>query len=156
MRLLVRKERDAIEKENERVSSERPHMRRAFIQVATEASATAVSTALKAAHSEVSPKLSHAINMDLLACGGGCAGIAAALSADRDGATTLLIEWGGSLERAHRGRTLAHPDLFRISFSIRHNGMVPLIPRGRKIRVRMPSAQTTSSPPTTAFRRRQT
>lgn len=65
--------------------------RRQFMQTATAAGAVvAISTAELAAQS--GPRQSTTIQTDVLVCGGGCAGTAAALSAARRGAKTLLIE----------------------------------------------------------------
>ncbi len=72
-----------------------PHTRRTFIHAATVASAVAASSPLRAAESPASQSFSRVIKTDVLVCGGGCAGIAAALSAARNGAKTLLIERAG-------------------------------------------------------------
>lgn len=67
-----------------------PHTRRAFLQAATVASAAAASIPLKAS----TPATQHppSIETEVLVCGGGCAGSAAALAAARSGAKTLLLE----------------------------------------------------------------
>ena len=67
------------------------HTRRTFIQ-ATAIGAAATSTALIAAEPKSSAKSSRTIETDVLVCGGGCAGSAAALAASRAGAKTLLVE----------------------------------------------------------------
>ena len=69
-----------------------PHTRRTFIQTATVASAAAVSGPLIATESKSSGKVSRTLETDVLVCGGGCAGSAAALAAARAGAKTLLVE----------------------------------------------------------------
>ena len=68
------------------------HTRRTFLQSATLASAAAVSTPLIAGESKSSGKTFHSIETDVLVCGGGCAGSAAALAAARAGAKTILVE----------------------------------------------------------------
>ncbi len=77
------------------MNSANAQTRRTFIQAASVASAAAVSAPLTAAESKVSQRFSRVIKTDVLVCGGGCAGIAAALSAARNGAKTLLIERAG-------------------------------------------------------------
>ncbi len=68
------------------------HTRRTFIQNATVASAAAVSGPLIAMEPKFSAKVSRILETDVLICGGGCAGSAAALAAARSGARTLLVE----------------------------------------------------------------
>lgn len=72
-----------------------PHTRRTFLQAATVASAAAVSAPLIATEPRPTTKGVRTIKTDVLVCGGGCAGIAAALSSARSGAKTLLIERAG-------------------------------------------------------------
>jgi hypothetical protein len=69
-----------------------PHTRRKFVQAAAIASAAAVSAPLIATESKSSGQTSRTIDTDVLVCGGGCAGSAAALAASRAGAKTLLVE----------------------------------------------------------------
>lgn len=71
------------------------HTRRGFIQAASVVSAAAISGPLTATEAKTSHRVSRVIKTDVLVCGGGCAGIAAALSASRKGAKTLLIERAG-------------------------------------------------------------
>ncbi len=67
------------------------HTRRRFVQAAAIATA-AGSTPVIAAASTSSFKTSRTIETDVLVCGGGCAGSAAALAASRAGAKVLLVE----------------------------------------------------------------
>ena len=67
--------------------------RRTFLQTAgLAAGATVLSRPAAAAESRVNLP---SIETDVLVCGGGCAGLAAALSAARNGAKTVLIERAG-------------------------------------------------------------
>jgi hypothetical protein len=45
--------------------------------------------------SDMTQQLNGTYDVDVLVCGGGCAGIGAALAAARSGARTLLVEWAG-------------------------------------------------------------
>lgn len=67
--------------------------RRKFMQAATAAAATAV---VAPTHAAIEPPLrtrsAKSLSVDVLVCGGGCAGTAAALAAARSGAQVLLIE----------------------------------------------------------------
>lgn len=67
------------------------HSRRTFIQSATLAVAATSAPALAAESVAVKPS-SRTIETDVLVCGGGCAGSAAALAAAREGARVLLVE----------------------------------------------------------------
>lgn len=67
------------------------HSRRTFIQSAAVATAAA-SMPASAADSKAHSKTPRVIETDVLVCGGGCAGSAAALAASRAGAKTLLVE----------------------------------------------------------------
>lgn len=69
-----------------------PRSRRTFIQGATVASAVAASPRLPAAQAGSSGDGSRVLETDVLVCGGGCAGSAAALASARAGAKTLLVE----------------------------------------------------------------
>jgi flavin-dependent dehydrogenase len=67
--------------------------RRAFIQAtATAAAVTAAASSAQAAAEPLVSKASKTIAADVLVCGGGCAGTAAAIAAARQGAKVLLIE----------------------------------------------------------------
>lgn len=69
--------------------------RRTFIQNATIATAATASTspaAVIAAEANSTGQRSRTIEADVLVCGGGCAGSAAALAASRAGARVLLVE----------------------------------------------------------------
>jgi hypothetical protein len=66
--------------------------RRTFIQGATAASAAAASLKASAAEPIPSAGTTRTLETDVLVCGGGCAGSAAALAASRAGAKTLLVE----------------------------------------------------------------
>src|SRR5688572_20585172 len=65
--------------------------RRRFVQASALAAATPLARAT-AAEPSSSKSPTREIETDVLVCGGGCAGTAAALSAARNGAKTLLIE----------------------------------------------------------------
>jgi len=65
--------------------------RRSFMQTAAVAAA-AVSAPVTAAEPETRAKPSQTIPTEVLVCGGGCAGSAAALAAARAGASVLLVE----------------------------------------------------------------
>jgi hypothetical protein len=66
-----------------------PHSRRVFMQ-STAVAATATAVPVSATHSDTRSR--RTIEIDVLVCGGGCAGSAAALAAARSGAKTLLVE----------------------------------------------------------------
>ena len=65
--------------------------RRSFIQSATLAVAATTAPAV-VAEANASNRDSRTIETDVLVCGGGCAGSAAALAAARAGAKVLLVE----------------------------------------------------------------
>lgn len=65
--------------------------RRQFVQAATTATVASAGMALPASAVETRPA-SRELSTDVLVCGAGCAGIAAALSAARNGAKVLLVE----------------------------------------------------------------
>ena len=66
--------------------------RRQFIQASTTVAAASAVAPLHAASAGPGKRSSKTIQTDVLVCGGGCAGTAAALSAARSGARVLLIE----------------------------------------------------------------
>lgn len=75
------------------MSSHPPRTRRAFIQTATAGSAAFGAAPLVSAQIQNQPgPTDKSIKIDVLVCGGGCAGSAAALAAARAGANTLLVE----------------------------------------------------------------
>lgn len=76
------------------MKSPSPQTRRRFIQTAATvaAASTLGSLPAKAAESKSKGKASRVIQTDVLVCGSGCAGSAAALAAARAGAKVLLVE----------------------------------------------------------------
>ncbi|MGV3755823.1 MAG: FAD-dependent oxidoreductase [Verrucomicrobiota bacterium] len=68
------------------------HTRRRFIQTAATVATVSALPALPAAESTSKSKSARTIKTDVLVCGGGCAGSAAALAAARAGAKVLLVE----------------------------------------------------------------
>ncbi len=68
-----------------------PQTRRSFIQAAAGVT-TAVSAPVVATESKSSSNTSRIIETDVMVCGGGCAGSAAALAAARSGAKVMLVE----------------------------------------------------------------
>jgi glycine/D-amino acid oxidase-like deaminating enzyme len=69
--------------------------RRAFIQTAGATAAGVMATGAAVAESGTRPASRQTLDADVLVCGGGCAGLGAALSAARNGAKTLLVERAG-------------------------------------------------------------
>ncbi len=70
-----------------------PHTRRRFLQTAAAVAAISSTHSLSAATTPVGKtKSGRTIKTDILVCGGGCAGSAAALAAARAGAKVLLVE----------------------------------------------------------------
>lgn len=68
------------------------HTRRRFIKTAAIASAAAAAKPITAAETNPIAKSARTIETEVLVCGGGCAGSAAALAAARAGAKVLLVE----------------------------------------------------------------
>ncbi|MGB8168584.1 MAG: FAD-dependent oxidoreductase [Chthoniobacteraceae bacterium] len=68
------------------------HTRRRFIQSAATVAVATAAGPLPGAEGQASPKSLRVIQADVLVCGGGCAGTAAALAAARGGAKVLLLE----------------------------------------------------------------
>ncbi|MFN7894188.1 MAG: FAD-dependent oxidoreductase [Pirellula sp.] len=68
------------------------HSRRQFVQTAATVAAVSAARPSPAAELTKSAQSSREIQTDVLVCGGGCAGSAAALSAARAGAKVLLVE----------------------------------------------------------------
>jgi NADPH-dependent 2,4-dienoyl-CoA reductase/sulfur reductase-like enzyme len=66
--------------------------RRTFVQAAAIATAAKASSPLLGAAAKPSLPSARIMETDVLVCGGGCAGSAAALAAARAGAKTLLVE----------------------------------------------------------------
>lgn len=66
--------------------------RRRFLQASTTAAAAGAMRPLRGAETQASAKSLRTIHTDVLVCGGGCAGTAAALAAARSGAKVLLVE----------------------------------------------------------------
>lgn len=66
--------------------------RRAFMQTAALAAAASTAPSIASAQAITTTKTAHTIETDVLVCGGGCAGSAAAIAAARAGAKVLLVE----------------------------------------------------------------
>ncbi len=69
-----------------------PQTRRRFIQASAAAAAASAIPPARSAEPTTSAKASRVIQTDVLVCGSGCAGSAAALAAARAGAQVLLVE----------------------------------------------------------------
>jgi FAD dependent oxidoreductase len=74
------------------MKSNHPQTRRRFIQASASAAALTAIKPARAAEPITASKAGRTIQADVLVCGGGCAGSAAALAAARGGAKVLLIE----------------------------------------------------------------
>ena len=73
-------------------SSIETHTRRDFVKASAVAAMSAPLVAAKAAERPASKAPMRVIETDVLVCGGGCAGTAAALAAARAGAKTRLVD----------------------------------------------------------------